>query len=245
MATYDDPRFEAKYFAQQIAQFNVEPPEDAARWLARLTELEASRPEAPAPNALAELIADGADPADIDTAVAAYVGIKHRVAQHGEAERICGQRAMAAVRANRDTLHKQLAAIAEQLIDRLHAAAEITEPIAQLARERRTEDAALVAHADSDAEQLLALYRLRNQFATPTGAQWSTGLWSCENFSNPWDLPRDTSGDGSLWGVWRAGIRAGGQLWFPSVEEARAASEPHEPVDEPEPIDPANLVRWH
>jgi hypothetical protein len=246
VAHYDDFAREANDCAKRLAHFSIEPPTPAARWLARLHQLQ-QNPPLPAPhNGVAELLAapEAPDEADVDAAIMRHLSAHHRAQQHGTAEKLVGRKALDAVLASRDELHKQLAGIADEIIAKLHAAAEITETLGDLTRQRRIDDATIVAHADSDAEQLLALYMLRNQFLTPAGAQWSTGLWSCENWSNPWNLQNHTGTYMTIWGSWREGIRHGGRLWFATFEEATAESSAHEPVDEPEPIDPANLVRW-
>ena len=105
----------------------------------------------------------------------------------------------------------------------------------------------MLATAESDVEELRSCYQLRDIYLTPPGSQWSTGMWSCQVFKNPWDVQHvgtANGGDLSLWSGWRASIKAGAKLWFASIEEAHAASAPHEPVDEPETIHPADMVRW-
>ena len=95
-----------------------------------------------------------------------------------------------------------------------------------------------MACADSDAAELRDLYALRDRYLTPSGSHWSTGWWSCETFSNPWDISgRHADHGGTLWGHWRANIRAGGRLWFATYEDATAASSAHEP-NMTAPIDP-------
>jgi len=224
------PPTKALNAAQQFDRFGVDLPDEAQRWVQRLNELRQNRPEAPAHNGVAGLIAYGAKPATIDAAIAEYVGHAHRQQQHQMAENIVGQRTLAAILNDRDRLHRELAATATDIIDRLHQAAAIDETAVELIKQRRTTEAHAVATADSDAAELRNLYQLRDRFLIPPQARWSTGWWSCAEFESPWDIEHPSVRDDSLWGMWRAEIRAGGRLWFATVEEARAASQPHEPT---------------
>jgi hypothetical protein len=247
MTTWDTSEWEARECAAQLGRFALKLPEPAAEALHRLTKLQANRPQQPPHNGVAEMLADAADAAVIDAAVADVVEFKHRNQQHLQAEQILGRRVLASVLEHRGTLHRELAHVAEPLIERLHRAASIDESIAELVKQNRMDDARLLSGIEADAAELMACFKFRDVYLTPPGAQWSTGIWSCQHFENPWDVGHigtAIGGDLSLWGDWRAAIQAGAKLWFASIEEATAASSAHEPVDEPEPIDPANIVRW-
>lgn len=225
--------------ARAFNHFGLELPKDASHWVQRLTELRSNRPEAPPHNAVAKLFADNAKAGDIEKAIAAHLGHSHRRNQHSEAETIAGARALNAIREHRDELHAQLATIAAELIDRLHRAAQISEDIRELSRQRRTAEAHLIATAEDDAAELHDLYEVRNNYLTAPGSHWATGWWDCQTFRNPWDIGAGKSDhDGAtLWTAWAASIRAGGTLWFPTFEEATAASQAREPDMTP-PIDP-------
>jgi hypothetical protein len=227
---YSNSAFEAIDAAHAFNHFGLDLPEDASHWVQRLTELRANRPEAPPRNAVATLIVDEAQAADIDQAIAAHLGNSHRVQQHSEAESIAGQRALTAIRADRDRLHSELRFTADQIIERLHQAAAIDESITDLTRARRVDEAHVLACANSDAVEPRDAYQLRDNYLTPPGSHWSTGWWDCGWYSNPWDIGNGNADhDRTLWGALRANIRAGGRLWFPTLEEAHAASEAHEP----------------
>jgi hypothetical protein len=236
----DDFSYEARSCVQRLARFDVALPGDAARWHTRLLELMASTPQAPEPNVVAELIVDGASETAVNKAIAAHLAQHHRTQQHHHAEQIAGRRVLAAVMADRDRLHTELAATAAELINRLHAAAALDDDVAALARAGRHNDASLLANAPADAQTLSDLFQFRDWYLTPSWEHWSTGWWSCENFENPWDarhIGTVTGGDVGLWPNWRAAIRAGARLWFVPVEQAVAASQTHEP-NAVKPIDP-------
>ncbi|WNG92649.1 hypothetical protein [Mycobacterium sp. ITM-2016-00318] len=235
---YSTSALECLDAAHALNHFGLDLPEDASHWVKRLTELRANRPEPPPHNAAALLIADNATADNIDRAIAEHVGKQHRLTQHREAESIAGQRALSAILADRDRLHSELRVTADQLIERLHSAAQLEETIVELTRARRNDEAHLVACAESDAGELRDAFQLRNRFLTPPGSHWATGWWSCETFSNPWvDVSSRADDDGTLWSHWRANIRAGRTLAFFTIEEAHAASQAREP-DMTEPFDP-------
>ena len=155
--------------AEQLAHFGVPLPADAQRWHQRLLELQKSRPEAPPHGHVAELIAGGADQAAIDKLVAQQVGQSFRQQEHAEAIRLCGRRVLASVREHRDHLHAQLADIANDIITQLHNAAALDADITQLAREKRVDDAALLASAPSHAATLQDLYKVRDWYLGAAG----------------------------------------------------------------------------
>lgn len=232
--------YDAIACADALDRFDAKIPKDARRWLDRLTVLRRSKPIKPPFDAVAQLIAAAAEPADVDRALAEHATAHHRADQHGLAETLCGQRFLAAVLADRDALHRQLAVHAEPLIERLHYAAEIRESVSDLTLQRRTDDAHAVVAADADAEMLRQLFHIRDSWLTsrPGPQRWSTGWWDCRRWSNPWEIGAVGAHDGSTWGEWRAKIRAGGRLAFWTWEQATAASREHEPNMLATPIEP-------
>src|SRR4051794_11674807 len=135
---YSTSSLDALDAAHALHHFGLELPEDAAHWVQRLTDLRSNRPQPMPHNAVATLIADDAEPEAVDKAIAAHLGHNHHLQQHVEAESISGQRALNAILAARDELHRHLANIAADTIARLHQAAQITDDIRELTRQRRT-----------------------------------------------------------------------------------------------------------
>lgn len=235
---YDDNAFNASEAARAFNQLGIELSEEAQQWVQRLTDLRANKPQ-PAPHdAVAVLIADNAKASVIDAAIAHHVGQNHRIQQHARAENILGGRVLAAILDDRDRLHNELKAQAEPIIKRLHRAADITDSITDLVRAGRTDDAALVATIEPDAESLRMLYYVRDTYLTPPTAQWNTGWWSCQHWQNPWDIEHPAAHDDTLWGTYRASLNARGTLWFPTWEQATEASSAHEPGEMLAPINP-------
>src|SRR4051812_12990279 len=115
---YSTSSLDALDAAHALHHFGLELPSDAAHWVQRLTDLRSNRPQPVPHNAVATLIADDAQAADLDRAIAAHLGHNHRLQQHVEAENISGQRALNAILTARDELHRQLANIATDTIAR-------------------------------------------------------------------------------------------------------------------------------
>jgi hypothetical protein len=241
MTDFDMAGYEAGNACRALDEFGITLNADADRWLQRLNELKANPPQPLPHNAVAELVADAAKPAVIGAAVAAHVGQNHRIIQHDVALNISGRRVLDALLADRDRIHAALAVIANEVIDRLHRAAAVDESITELAKQRRNDEATVLACIDSDAETLRRLFVIRDEYLTPASEKWSTGWWSCATYSNPWELKNSSPREETVWEVIRAEIRAGGQLWFPTIAEARAASQAREPRPSDSllpPIDP-------
>ncbi len=238
MPDFDTSAMDAIDTARQLDQFGIELPTDAARWLEKLHELRASPPNEAPHNEIATLIAASAKLAAIDEAIAYRLGQNLRTGQHRHAQQIVGRRCLDAILDDRDRLHTELAVTANQLIGRLHQAALIDESVTDLTRQRRVDEAHMLAVAESDVAELSDLFKLRSAYLTPRQSRWLTGWYSCEVWSNPWAFGHIASNDGSKWGTWRATIRAGGELWFVPFEVAAAASTENEPADMIPPIDP-------
>ena len=238
---FDLAAYEAGNAARTLNEFDIKLNTDTDRLLQQLNDLKANPPQPLPHNAVAELVADAAKPAVIDAAIAAHVGQNHRIIQHDVALNIVGQRVLDAIMADRDRLHAALAVTATEAIDRLHQAAAIAETISELTKQRRNTEAHILACIDSDAETLRSLYYIRDQYLTPPSEPWMTGWFNCGQFSNPWDIKHPHPKDDTVWGLWRAQIQSGGRLWFPTIAEARAASQAREPRPSDSllpPIDP-------
>ena len=224
--------------ARALDGFGIELPPEAVKWLDKLHSLRAEPPVEAPRNAVAELFADSAKPADIDKTLAYNATQNLRSGQHRHAQQIVGRRCLDALLADQDRLHAELAVHADAIIGRLHEAAGLDESITDLTRARRTEEAHLLACAASDAAELHDLYQVRNLYLTATGSKWLTGWYTCQIWSNPWDFNHIAENDGSRWGTQRATIRAGGKLRYVPFEVATAASTKHEPGITPPVIDP-------
>lgn len=238
----DTDAYDAAQCARRLHDFGIDLPPDAEAALARLNQLRDAPPPPPAHNAVAQLYADDAKPAAINAAIAERLGYQHRADQHKMAQNILGRRVLDAVMADRDRIHSELKAQADECITRIEFAAQLDETVLELTQQRRVNEAHALSVVESDCEVLRACYYVRNEWLTtsPGPNRWSTGWWSCETWANPWDVARNhvAENDGSRWGLWRATIRAGGKMVFWTHEQATAESRKHEPGNVLPPINP-------
>lgn len=120
---------------------------------------------------------------------------------------------------NADELHPQLASLAKPIIENITAAAQLNDGLTALVRDGRTKDAELLAHAEHHTTQLEHLYALYADYCTPPDIETEFGGYTATHWSNPRTVHGHDKGD-TQWEAWRAGIRAGGQLWYPTWQQA-------------------------
>lgn len=196
-----------------------------------LDRIVAARPSPPDPQTVRDLILDEAKPAAIDKALLNQVAAQHHRNAWAQAVEVADRRVLAAILDHREHLHAALREQAETIIDRILRCAPITEPLAELIRQGRRDDADSVALLDGDAVELSNLYRVRDQYLTPgrdateRRAAYDVGGYRCDVWRDP-DRVEHVPRQATVSGGYLEGIRAGGQLWFPTVEEAREAAQP-------------------
>ncbi|BDT84605.1 hypothetical protein [Nocardia cyriacigeorgica] len=190
----------------------------------RLDALAARKPEAPAPDLVSTLYAAGVGDAEINAAATDRVIAKEKLSGWTAAHNVAGRGLRKALHAACDDLTEQLAALAEPLIDDLHAVAEAGQgqgDLSALVLDGRHEEAERIARLDRSALELKALYDLRLKL-TPPGCGYAVGVIDCGIWRDPRPV-RNGLGEHRPEGLaefYLAGIRAGGQLWFPHHQEA-------------------------
>lgn len=161
----------------------------------------------PPRRALRDALIDGADLAELQAIALAELtapAIENaRLAARGHA----AEAVMDAIEDSAASIHKQLAERAAGAIAKLKAAADVGDvPLDRLLRDGRTEDAQFVAVAEVTAGELDRLYTLRDRL-----------LW---NKTRPVrDVSRWTD-DRYAGCAFVDGLRRGGELWFPTKDEA-------------------------
>jgi len=205
-------------------------PEDVTAALARLeAHLERGRPTAPDAAALAEAYAEGATDKALDVLLAQHVAATAKAAAYAEACKRLGSHVMSALTANGDAITRQLADLAQPIIDKLEATAALTTlDVAVLVRHGDNAGADLAARAEVTAGDLSNLYRLRA--AVTHGAEYGVGGWNASMWRNPAAIRQAEATNTlrpSMTGAERylVGIRAGGELWFPTPAEAVAVAQ--------------------
>ena len=191
----------------------------------RLDRIESAKPAEPDPQALHDAIVGGASPAELDAIVLADLG-SHRIrAAYAQARLTAAVAVLRAVLDDRDHIHEQLAEKAADCIDRLERIAALdSAPLDTLVREGRTDDARLLADAPLIGETLNQLYQIRDLALIPAGADLRPYGLDVSRWRNP-DKVAHGHGETTT-ELFLDGIRRGGQLWFPNVEDQDEALAP-------------------
>lgn len=207
----------ARKIAADLTRHGVAVPSDAADVLARLDALDAARPAAPEWDDLIDAFVTGAkNTTELSTARIIATDLTNA---HAEARIRVAQRALQAFTANGDALTLDLRKVAEPLIAKVTDAARLDSlEVADLIRSGRTADADAAAHYEMHAADLAALYALRDRVTR--GADYmGCGLWKDPRpvtAANELHTTPKTPAE-----AYRRGIRAGGELWFPTPAEAQ------------------------
>jgi len=198
-------------------------PTEITEALTHLDTIEAARPEQAGPIDLTNAYLDGATPKQIDTLAVAAATSTIRATAWREARIKQALRTLRLFPAYGDELTHALAELAAPLIANLEHAATIDAELGALVRAGRHDDAAIIGRIDIDAEELQCLYSIRG--TVTTGAVWMVDWTDCSQWKDPHKL--DTvEYHGTATDRYRAGIRAGAGLWFPTPDEAVAQAEP-------------------
>lgn len=166
-----------------------------------------------------KLYADGAPDKTITEALAYAVAYNDRRNAWTQARADLGVAVHRAILNHADDIHPQLADLADRHIDHLTRAAHLDEPLVGLVRDGRTDDAQLLATADVAATHLAKLYDINIGHLTPPGTELTVGHYTATQWQDPETVRGKDKGE-TLWAAWRAGIRAGGQLWYPTWDQA-------------------------
>jgi hypothetical protein len=127
----------------------------------------ASTPEEPPVTALRDAVLAGADPTAVGAALLYQMGANQLSSAWQQAATEAAYRALAVIMDERETLHAQLKAQADELIEKLGRLATIDVPLDTLIREGKTDDARLLADKELTSGELHALYELRDVALIP------------------------------------------------------------------------------
>ncbi|TWS20644.1 hypothetical protein FK529_04690 [Tsukamurella asaccharolytica] len=220
-----DHRYRARDAVATFDRLGIALPDPVLDAVAALDQVDAARPEQPDPGAVAQLIADGAPAKTVTAALEASALHGAHLSAWQQARQITGRRVTTAILDHASELHAALAEQADTAIAILEADAHIDKPLAELVRTGETDAARTVAGADHAAELLDSLGTVRDLWLKPLGSTHDASGVNCGTWRDPRALDGRLHGATTPREVFRMGIRAGGQLWFPTVDEARAAAE--------------------
>lgn len=207
----------------EFGKLNVELPKAVHDAHDALIALEARQPQQPDPNTVRALYAAGATDKAIDAALADAANHQARRNAWIQARADLGITVNQQILNHANDIHTKLAEIAAPIIEDITTAAHINEPLNALVSAGRHDDATLIANADINTEQLAHLYTLRDRYLTPPGASTTAGHYDGSVWSNPSVTHGKTRGETTT-AIWRAGIRVGGNLWYPRHDQALNAA---------------------
>lgn len=217
--------YRARAALKQLDQHGIPLPAAVAQAVEVLDRIEATPIPDPSPHAIHDAVLDGADLDELN-GIALHQLAHSRVRDGWAQARLTAAiEVLNTLMAARDELHAQLAPLAEDHIEKLTKIANLGEVrLDELIRNGRTDDARLLADKELIATQLDKLFQFRDAILTPVSLDARPEGVDCSRWRNPRkvrNLHPTTVTDGFI-----AGIQRGGQLWYPSADEAAAAAEP-------------------
>lgn len=227
--TFTPSRDDAARARFAIADFHtagITLPDEVTELTDRLTRLANSRPQPPAPNAVARLIADEAAPDTVAAAAAAHLAATHLRDQHRQAEDIVGARLLAAIRDHRDTVHSEMLPAAQTAIDALRGAAALDPELTLTAavRDGRRDDAELLASVTVNFDRWQQLRDLRAAYLVHPGERLDPGGWDATIWRDERPAIAHTSAGRDALASFRDALNAGAEPWFGSIDEIIAAA---------------------
>lgn len=223
----DGAPYRARTALAALDQRDITLPAGVLDAVANLDRIEAELPPEPAVTAMHDAVLAGADRDQLDALVLDELG-SHRIrTAYAQATLTAAVRVLGAIMDSRDDLHAQLAELADKTITTLTKVADIGEvSLDVLIRAGRHDDARLVAERDIAGPELHALYEFRDLFLTPGGpAAMRLGPVDASQWRDPEAVDHKLHGD-TVTARYLAGLRGGGQLWYPTVEKAVQAAQP-------------------
>ena len=223
---YANPAYQLTRALEQLEARNITISDNVTIAAKVFDKVVASTPEEPPVTALRDAVLAGADPTAVGAALLYQMGANQLSSAWQQAATEAAYRALAVIMDERETLHAQLKAQADELIEKLGRLATIDVPLDTLIREGKTDDARLLADKELISGELHALYELRDVALIPgTVRSARAGHVDATRWRNPDVVENHLSGS-SITEIYLSGLRAGGRLWFPTKEQALDAAQP-------------------
>lgn len=209
-----------------LADRDVELPEEVFDSFLLVDRIVEATPQQPSITAVRELYLSGVGADKINAALLADLAATKNRTEHAQAHIIAAKRTRQALLDNAEELHTQLAALAAVQISHLEAVADLDgATLDALVRDGRHDDAQALVGVDVAAAELVTLWDIRDtSLWTRDGAQ--VGQFDCSRWRDPRPVERlnwgasETLADRLI-----RGLRAGGELWYPTQSEAVKAAE--------------------
>ncbi|SIA00067.1 Uncharacterised protein [Mycobacteroides abscessus subsp. abscessus] len=223
-----DAKYKARNAVKQFTSRGIELDASITAAVAELDRIEAEVPRQAEPNTIRDAIVNGADSDAINALVLAELGFTRLRSAYMQAVQVAGGRALKAFHIERDNLHAALKVLAEHAITHLEKVAALDgATLEELVRAGRHDDAQALAEVEVVGTELAALYTIRDDYLTPGGLRAArVGDVDCTQWRDPQIAGRYARVDRSVAANFVAVLRNGGELWFPTAEEAVEAAGP-------------------
>lgn len=216
--------FQLNRILDAFKQRRIAMPKPVTAAVAVFERITKETPTEPSPTALRDVILAGGDAEAIGSALLFDLGTNRLSSAWSQAANEAAGRAINEIQKQREPLHAALAKQATTLIEQLERLAGIDQPLDSLIRSGDTEGARLVADRDLIANDLHACYQLRDEalfVGTIRAAQ--VGGFDASRWRNIDKISSHIHG-GSLAEQFISGVKGGGRLWFPTLEQAVEAA---------------------
>lgn len=226
----DDAVYRARDVVARFEARSIPLPDGILAAVAVLDRIGAAKPAPPAADAIRRLILDDADDNTITAALIADLGYRRLQTETNQAEIQAAQRVSSAFHDAYDALFPALKEQAVEKISHLEKVAELdgSATLDALVRARRVADAQRLAEVDTVAAELDELYELRYALVRRGYLAMIVegSRTDCTRWRDPRPVDHNARGSDSRAQHLLRGLRSGGELWYPSASEARAAAQP-------------------
>jgi len=225
MAASDYP-YLVRDFIKATEARSIDFPTEVTEAIASWQRVTAGIPEVPKRKALTDAIIDGADDGTLASTLLAHLGGSiladaWRLAA-GKAARV----ALDCIYEHRAIFHGQLGVLADDAIAHINRVAGLHgRSLNTLVREGRHDEARDVADIELQIKEFLTLIDIRNGYLVGDAHQLRVDGVDASMWKNIADVSNHIHGDTQTEQI-LAGVRGGGILWYPTLEEARAAAQP-------------------
>jgi len=205
----------------------IEEPPAVRQAVATLRRVESAQPAEIDQQAIRKAILAGADQDELDGLLLADLGAQRMKSEWQQARTDAAGAVLAAIRDASAAIFPVLREQAEEAIAKLRDIAAIgpSETLDRLIRAGRTDEAKLLADAQTIAAELDAAYRFRDQFLTRGGpVGMSVNGIDASRWRDPVEAARLARGPSAA-ESYISGLRSHLELWYPTPAEAKAAAQ--------------------
>jgi len=205
----------------------IEQPPAVRQAVSALRRVEHAQPAEVDAQAIRKAIIAGAGQDELDGLLLADLGAQRMRSEWIAARTDAAGAVLTAIRASSDKIFPLLRAQAEEAIGKLRDIADIgpSESLDRLVRAGRTDEAKLVADAQTIAAELDSCFTFRDRYLARGGpVAMTVNSFDCSRWRDPVEAARLARGPSAA-ESYVSGLRSHLELWFPAPAEAKAAAQ--------------------